>query len=57
MRDVSGMTMAVSKERLAEARKMIRDFRRRISGYMEGGKRNAVYRLNIQLFPLTQEKE
>ena len=57
IRDVSGMTMAVSRERLEEARKMIRDFRRRISSYMEGGKRNAVYRLNIQLFPLSQEEK
>lgn len=56
-RDISGMTMAVSKSRLPGARKMIQEFRRRLSAYMEGGKRDSVYRLNIQLFPLTLEKK
>lgn len=57
VRDISGITMAVSKTRLAEAKVMIQDFRRRLSTYMEEGKRDAVYRLNIQLFPLSQEKK
>lgn len=57
VRDVSGITMAISRERLGEARKMIQEFRRRLSSYLEGGRRNSVYRLNIQLFPLTQEKD
>lgn len=57
VRDISGITMAISKARLAEAKVMIQDFRRRLSTYMEDGKRDAVYRLNIQLFPLSQEKK
>lgn len=57
VRDVSGVTMAVSKKRLAEAKIMIQDFRRRLSTYMEDGPRDAVFRLNIQLFPLSQEKK
>jgi uncharacterized protein (TIGR02147 family) len=56
VRDISGITMAVSKSRLAEAKAMIQDFRRRLSTYMEDGPRDAVYRLNVQLFPLSQEK-
>lgn len=56
-REVSGITMAVSKKRLAEARVMIQEFRRRLSTYMEDGPRDAVYRLNVQLFPLSQEKK
>ena len=55
-RDISGITMAISKRRLAEAKKMITDFRRTLSRHLEDGKRDAVYRLNIQLFPLSQEK-
>jgi uncharacterized protein (TIGR02147 family) len=57
IRDISGITMAVSSSRLEGGRKMIQEFRRRLSAYMEGGKRDAVYRLNIQLFPLTVEKK
>jgi uncharacterized protein (TIGR02147 family) len=56
VRDITGITMAVSKSRLAEAKAMIQDFRRRLSTYMEDGPRDAVYRLNVQLFPLSQEK-
>jgi uncharacterized protein (TIGR02147 family) len=56
VRDMSGMTMAVSKARFPEAKKMIRDFRRKLTLLMEDGPRDAVYRLNVQLFPLTQEK-
>lgn len=57
VRDVSGITMAVSKARLAEAKIMIQEFRRCLSTYMEEGPRDAVYRLNIQLFPLSQERK
>lgn len=56
-REVSGITMAVSRSRLAEAKVMIQEFRRRLSTYMEEGPRDAVFRLNIQLFPLSQEKK
>jgi len=56
LRDMSGITMAVSKNRLPEAKKMIQDFRRRLSAFMEEGSRDAVYRLNIQLFPFTKER-
>jgi uncharacterized protein (TIGR02147 family) len=57
VRDISGITMAVSTSRLEGGKKMIQEFRRRLSAYMEGGKRDAVYRLNIQLFPLALEKK
>ncbi len=56
-RDISGITMAVSKSRLREAKKMIQDFRRKISVFMEDGQPDSVYRLNVQLFPLTQESK
>jgi uncharacterized protein (TIGR02147 family) len=57
MREISGITMAISKTRLTEAKSMIKDFRRRLSTYLESGGLDAVYRLNIQLFPLSQEKK
>lgn len=57
VRDVSGITMAVSKARLKDAKKMIQDFRRKISTFMEDGTRDSVYRLNVQLYPLSQEKK
>jgi uncharacterized protein (TIGR02147 family) len=56
VRDMSGITMSISKDRLPQAKKMIQTFRRKLSTYMEEGSRDAVYRLNIQLFPLSQEK-
>ena len=56
VRDVTGITMSVSRARLPEARKIIQEFRRRLSVFMEDGKRDSVYRLNIQLFPLSQDK-
>lgn len=54
-RDISGITMAISKAQLPRARKLIQDFRRRMSVFLETGRRNAVYRLNIQLFPLSHD--
>ena len=56
-RDMSGITMAISSERLPEARKLIQDFRRKLAAFLEeGSKRDAVYRLNVELFPLTREE-
>lgn len=56
-RDFSGITMAVNSSRLPEARKIIQQFRRKLAAYMENGKPDSVYRLNVQLFPFTQEKK
>ena len=57
VRDITGITMAVSRRRLPEVRKMIQEFRRNVSQFMEDGRRTSVYQLNIQLFPLSQEKK
>jgi transcriptional regulator with XRE-family HTH domain len=56
VRDVTGITMAIDSAKLPEAKKLIRDFRRRLSAVLENGKKNSVYRLNIQLVPLTKEE-
>jgi predicted transcriptional regulator len=54
-RDITGITMAISKDRLLEAKLLIRDFRRQLSQFLESGTKECVYRLNIQLFPLTKK--
>lgn len=51
-RDITGITMAIDKSKLPEAKKMIRTFRRQLSKFLEGGSKNDVFRLNIQLFPI-----
>lgn len=52
--DFSGMTMAVDPNRIEEANRRIRLFRRRLCTYLEGGEKTEVYRLAIQLFPLSR---
>lgn len=55
-RDQTGMTMAISKARLKEAKNKIQKFRRELSEYLEADpKKDAVYHLSISLFPLTEE--
>lgn len=50
--DFSGITMAISKKKLPEAQRRIREFRRSLSEFLNDGELDAVYRINIQLFPL-----
>jgi uncharacterized protein (TIGR02147 family) len=54
----SGATFSVNKERLPTAIRMIRHFRRSLAAFLSGKPEEAqndeVYRLNIQLFPLTK---
>ncbi|MBO9668301.1 MAG: DUF4423 domain-containing protein [Bdellovibrio sp.] len=56
-RDITGITMAINRKKFAEAKGLIEDFRRRLSTFLETGPRDSVYRLNVQLFPLTQENK
>ena len=51
-RDISSISMAIDIAKLPEAKKKIKEFRRELSAFLESGDRNAVYNLNIQLFPL-----
>ena len=50
--DFSGITMAIAKEKVLEAMRRIREFRRSLSSYLCSDVKDAVYRVNIQLFPL-----
>jgi len=53
-RDITGITLAISSNKLPIAKKMIANFRREMAEFLEDGPRDEVYRLNIQLFPLSK---
>lgn len=54
-RDISGLTMGISREAYDKVVQEIADFRRRIRAIvMESSGEERVYRLNMQLFPLTK---
>lgn len=57
LRDITSITMAVDPAKLAEAKKRLKEFRRSFSEFMESGNQSEVYRLNIQLIPVTKRKE
>jgi DNA-binding MarR family transcriptional regulator/plasmid maintenance system antidote protein VapI len=56
-RDITGTTLAVSSKNLPKAKDLIRQFRRELSELLEQGETDEVYRLNVQLFPLTYKKD
>jgi hypothetical protein len=53
-RNFSAMTMAIDPDRLDEARRRVKRFNRALCAYLEGGKKTEVYRLCVQLFPLSR---
>ena len=54
-RDVSGLTIGISEHAFEKITKEIAEFRRRISSIvMDDSGEERVYRLNVQLFPLTR---
>lgn len=53
-RAFSSMTMAIDIENLPAARDLIRRFRHELSNMLEHGNKTEVYRLGIQLFPLSE---
>lgn len=55
-RDITGTTMAVSYKNLPKAKELIQQFRLELSELLEQGEVDEVFRLNIQLFPLTYKK-
>lgn len=56
-RDFSTITMAIDPENLGEAKNMIKSFRKRLSKKLESGNKKEVYKLAIQLFPLSRGYE
>lgn len=54
-RDISSMTMAISTEKIPQAREMIKRFRRRLSNLLEkGDSPDEVYHLSVCLYPITK---
>ena len=56
-RDYSSVTFYADRSRVDEAKRRIEKFRRELVAYLEGGKRDDVYRLQVQLLPLTKRKQ
>lgn len=57
-REIGSITFATSKERLREAKEMIREFRSRLAGFLAEEKdADAIYQFNIQLFNLSKVEE
>lgn len=55
MREIGSVTFAVSQDMLVEAKRMIREFRSRLSGFLAGAaEADAVYQFNIQLFNVSR---
>lgn len=52
-RDFTAMTLAMDISKLPIAKKMIREFRDRLTEYLESGPKTQVYELCVQLFPLS----
>lgn len=53
-RDITGVTMAISRKNLPKAKELITQFRKDLSGLLAQGQVDDIYRLNLQLFPLTK---
>lgn len=55
-RDFTATTFAIDPDRLPVARKMIREFQDRLSLFLEQGDRREVYKICVQLFPLSRRE-
>ncbi|WP_173384823.1 TIGR02147 family protein [Fibrobacter succinogenes] len=55
-RDISGLTLGISESAYSRITKEIEDFRRRVASIvLQETEEDRVYRLNVQLFPLTKK--
>lgn len=57
VRDISGITAATNLKKLPEAVRRIKVFRRTLAEFLKDENPDAVFRLNVQLFPLVRENE
>lgn len=55
-RDFSSITMAIDPKKLPEAKERIKKFRRELCSYLESDAKKEVFRLVVQLFPLSGRK-
>jgi uncharacterized protein (TIGR02147 family) len=56
LRDFTAITMAIDPNNLPDAKKLIREFRDRLSQFMETGNKRSVYKFCMQLIPLSEEE-
>jgi len=56
VRSMTSMTMAIDPNKMNEAKAIIDEFQERISQFLENGKKEKVYQLEVSLYPL-QEME
>lgn len=54
LRDITSITMAIDPEKIPEAKEMIKDFRRKMSSFLESGNKTEVYNINLQLVPVSK---
>lgn len=54
-KDITAITMCINQDNLPEARKLITEFRRKMSAFLEDGKQTRVYNLAIQLYPISNK--
>lgn len=52
-RDFTAITMCFDPDRMEEAKKLIKEFRRKFCKIMESGNKKEVYKLCVQLYPLS----
>jgi uncharacterized protein (TIGR02147 family) len=57
LRDISGITIPVSLDKVEVARKEIQAFRRRMAQLLASSRPTEVYQLNVQFFALTQPRQ
>ncbi len=57
VREFAQMTLAIDPAQLPEAKRRIRAFVHELSEFLETGQKSEVYKLCVQLFPLTKQKE
>jgi uncharacterized protein (TIGR02147 family) len=56
-KDITSMTIVTSIEKLVSAKLKIKKFRRQLCQYLEDGKKEAVFHLAVQLYPVTEIEE
>jgi uncharacterized protein (TIGR02147 family) len=55
-RDITSIMFPADPELLPEAKRLIREFRYKMDKFFEGGRRTEVFRLNVQLVPVTKKE-
>lgn len=54
LRDYSSSTLAIDRNKIVEAKAIIREFRKKMAALMSTGNKTDVYQLSIQLYPMTE---